>query len=127
MLKTVLNALLIISLVGLGACEPESFTYDIENAKGDVKVHMEANRLSPLDGFTVDFTVSALDRPEAKLSKEIYVSNLSDETVSVEWQTDYSAIITFLQRDETKMRFKLTINESITHLQQMIEPESFGH
>lgn len=125
MLRTVLNTVLIIGLLGLGACEPESFTYTIENEPGDVKVLMAANRLSPLDGFTIDFTVQAMDRPEAKLSKEVYINELSAKTVAVTWETDYTAIISFLQRDDTHMRFKLVVNEDMTRLSQIIEQESF--
>lgn len=111
--------------MGLGACEPESYTYSIENGPGDVKVLMSANRLTALDGFTVDFTVQALDRPEAKLSRELFISELSEKTVSVAWETDYSGIISFLQRDDTTVRFKLVVNESMTRLSQIVEEESF--
>jgi len=125
MARNLLNTLLILGLLSFGACKPESYNYEIQNKTGDVKVLMEASRMSPLDGFNVNFTVQALDRPEAKLTKEIYVSNLSDETVSVEWGTEYSAIITFKQRDDTEMLFRLTVNENITHLKEIIPEASF--
>lgn len=118
-----LNPQLTISflLLILVACDPQTESMQIKNESQEVVIDLYADRMSPLDGWMTTLEVTAFDREPRKLTTEIYVEHLNPEYVKMEWTSSHAGILTFLERDDALRKFKVVVNQDLTHVYELLE------
>ncbi len=116
--------LVIAALLAIAACDPQTHVLKFENPTGEVKIEITADRENILDGWMTEFKVYPFDRKEVTMTTEIYFSNPGYEFVKIEWQNDYSGLITITERDDIERKFKLVSNKELTHLYEIFDQSS---
>jgi len=110
----------VLSLL-LNGCSERKAEMAMENATGEVGILFLGTQKSALEAWNVKMTIFAYNRPETNLQTEVFVTNLNEENVKVDWENENLAIITFHERDNSERKFKLLANKEITHFYEIKE------
>jgi hypothetical protein len=107
------------------ACEPQKGNIQFSNPTEEIAITIEANRESSMDAWKTNIAVKPFDREGVRLMVETHVGNFSNDNVVMDWDSDYSGVLTFIETDKTKRRFKLEVDEQNTYLYELKEKPSF--
>ncbi|MFN4082103.1 MAG: hypothetical protein ACK4K9_00580 [Bacteroidia bacterium] len=103
------HTLLILLASTLISCyEPKTALLEHTHADGKVKIWVDAVKDEMVGPWRVTMRFKVYHFEETKMEIKVYAKEISDKTVSFDWQSPTECIIAFTESDDKKRRFKLT-------------------
>jgi hypothetical protein len=119
-MKTTTQLFAIILLMFAASCgNTGKVTIENTSANQQVKVVLNAERLSALDPYKVNLNVKAYDFKEGQLQFEIMASSLDTSNVKFNWTDDNNCLITITERDGKPRSFQLIADANQVQLAEI--------
>jgi hypothetical protein len=103
------KSVIILLFIGLVSCiKPKTAQVEHTYANGNIKIRIEGLKDELVGPWKVTMRFKVYGFEESKMEVKIYADEISDKTVSFNWQTPTECIISFKQSDDKTREFKLT-------------------